>query len=113
MILRGEIWWASLPAPSGSEPGYRRPVLILQSDGFNRSRIATVIGLVLTSNTKLAEAPGNVLLSRHQTGLPKESVANVSQIITIDKNFLTERLGVLSDNILKQVEEGIRLILCL
>jgi len=113
VILRGEIWWASLPAPSGSEPGYRRPVLILQSDGFNRSRIATVIGLVLTSNTKLAEAPGNVLLSRHQTGLPKESVANVSQIITIDKNFLTERLGVLSDNILKQVEEGIRLILCL
>lgn len=71
VIRRDEIWWASLPAPSGSEPGYRRPVLILQSDDFNRSRIATVIGVVLTSNIKLAQAPGNVLLSRDQTGLPK------------------------------------------
>ena len=113
VIRRGEIWWASLPSPSGSEPGYRRPVLILQSDDFNQSRIATVIGVVLTSNTKLAQAPGNVLLSRHQTGLPKESVANVSQIITIDKNFLTERLRVMSGNILKQIEDGIRRILCL
>jgi mRNA interferase MazF len=88
-------------------------VLILQSDDFNRSRIATVIGVVLTSNTKLAQAPGNVLLSGQQTGLPKDSVANISQIITIDKNFFTERLGVLTGNLLKQIEEGVRLILCL
>lgn len=113
VIRRGEVWWASLPAPSGSEPGYERPVLVLQSDDFNRSRIATVIAVILTSNMKLALAPGNVFLSRQQTGLPKESVANVSQIVTIDKSFLTERVGVLRGNILKQIEEGIRLILCL
>jgi len=109
VIRRGEIWWASLPAPSGSEPGYRRPILVLQSDDFNRSRIATVIGIILTSNIKLAPVPGNVLLPGQRTGLPKDSVANVSQIITIDKSFLTERVGLLADNLLKQVEEGIRL----
>jgi len=113
VIRRGEIWWASLPSPVGSEPGYMRPIIILQSDDFNRSRISTVIGVVLTSNTKLAQAPGNVLLLRHQTGLPKESVANISQIITIDRNFLTQKLGLLAGNLLKQIEEGMRLILCL
>jgi len=113
VIRRGEIWWASLPAPSGSEPGYRRPVIILQSDDFNKSRISTVIGVVLTSNIKLAQAPGNVLLSKKQTGLSKESVANISQIITVDKDYFTEKIGTLKDNLLKQVEEGIRLILCL
>jgi mRNA interferase MazF len=113
VIRRGEIWWASLPAPSGSEPGYRRPLLILQSDDFNRSAIATVIGVVLTSNINLAQAPGNVILSKKQTGLPKESVANISQIITVDKDYFTERIGALKSNLLKQVEEGIRLILCL
>jgi len=113
VIRRGEIWWATLPTPSGSEPGYRRPMLILQSDEFNRSRIGTVIGVVLTSNIKLAQAPGNVLLSKKQTGLPKESVVNISQIITVDKKFFTERIGALKSNLLKQVEDGIRLILCL
>lgn len=113
VIRRGEIWWASLPAPLGSEPGYRRPALILQSDVFNQSRIATVIGVILTSNTKLAQAPGNVLLSGTHTGLPKDSVANISQIVTIDKHFLTEKIGVLSDKLLKQIEDGVRLILCL
>ena len=113
VIRRGEILWASLPAPSGSEPGYRRPVIILQSDDFNKSRISTVIGVVLTSNIKLAQAPGNVLLSKKQTGLSKESVANISQIITVDKDYFTEKIGTLKDNLLKQVEEGIRLILCL
>ena len=87
VIQRGEIWWASLPEPRGSEPGYSRPVLVVQADDFNRSRINTVIAVVITSNIRLAEAPGNVLLSRKATGLPKQSVANVSQLITLDKAF--------------------------
>jgi mRNA interferase MazF len=111
VIQRGEIWWASLPEPVGSEPGYRRPVLIVQSDDFNRSRIATVIAVVITSNTKLAQAPGNVFLPQKLTGLSKDSVANVSQVVTVDKSILTERVGVLPSNILKQVETGLRLVL--
>lgn len=95
----------------GSEPGYRRPVLIVQSDDFNRSRIATVIAVVITSNTKLAQAPGNVFLPQKLTGLSKDSVANVSQVVTVDKSILTERVGVLPSNILKQVETGLRLVL--
>lgn len=110
-MQRGEIWWASLPEPVGSEPGYRRPVLIVQSDDFNRSRISTVIGVVITSNTRLAQAPRNVFLAKRITGLPKDSVANISQIITVDKQFLTEKIGELPPNILEQVERGLRLIL--
>jgi mRNA interferase MazF len=113
VIQRGEIWWASLPEPTASEPGYRRPVLVVQSDDFNRSRIATVIAVVLTSNLKLAQAPGNVLLPRKATGLVKDSVANVSQVITIDRSFLTERVGVLPPHLLEQVEDGLRLALSL
>lgn len=113
MIQRGEIWWATLPAPVGSEPGYRRPVLIIQSDDFNRSRIATVIAVVITSNTRLAQAPGNVWLPRKVTGLSKDSVANVSQVITIDKSFLTELVGSLPLHFLEQVEEGLRLAMSL
>jgi mRNA interferase MazF len=111
VIRRGEIWWASLPEPTRSEPGCRRPVLVVQSDDFNRSRIATVIALVITSNTRLAQAPGNVLLTRKLTGLPKDSVANVSQIVTVDKSFLTERIGVLPPNMIGQIEKGLRLVL--
>lgn len=111
MIQRGEIWWASLPEPVGSEPGYRRPVLVVQSDDFNRSRIATVIVVVVTSNTRLAQAPGNVFLPQKLTGLPKDSVANVSQIVTVDKDFLTEKVRILPANILEQVERGLRLVL--
>lgn len=113
MIRRGEIWWASLPEPTASEPGYRRPVLVVQSDDFNRSRIATIIAVVITSNLKLAQAPGNVLLPRKATGLVKDSVANVSQVITIDKSFLTERVGTLPLHLLEQVEVGLRLVLSL
>ena len=113
MIRRGEIWWANLPDPSGSEPGYRRPVLIVQSDDFNRSRIATIIAVVITSNIRLAQAPGNVLLPQKATGLFKDSVANISQLITIDKNFLTERVAVLPSYLLEQVEDGLRLVLSL
>ncbi|OHB66161.1 MAG: mRNA interferase MazF2 [Planctomycetes bacterium RBG_13_60_9] len=113
VIQRGEIWWASLPESVRSEPGYRRPVLVVQSDDFNRSRIATVIALVITSNTKLAQAPGNVYLPQKLTGLPKDSVANVSQVVTVDKSFLTERIGVLPPNMIEQIEKGLRLVLCL
>ncbi|MCP4978428.1 MAG: type II toxin-antitoxin system PemK/MazF family toxin [Maribacter sp.] len=111
VIQRGEIWWASLPEPVGSEPGYPRPVLIIQSNDFNRSRISTSIAVVITSNKNLAQAPGNVFLPKKLTGLSKDSVANVSQVVTVDKSFLTERVGVLPSNILEQVENGLRLIL--
>ena len=112
-MTRGEIWWATLPAPSASEPGYKRPLLVVQSDDFNRSTISTVIAVVITSNLNLAEAPGNVLLSRKSTGLPKKSVANVSQLITVDKSFLSERAGRINPELLQEVEAGIRLVLSL
>ncbi len=112
-MRRGEIWWASLPEPIGSEPGSRRPLLIVQSDEFNRSRIATVLGVALTGNTRLADAPGNVLLPRKATGLPRDSVANVSQVITADRRFLTERIGTLASRDLLRVENGLRLVLSL
>ena len=113
VVHRGEIWWATLPEPLGSEPGYRRPVLIVQSESFNQSRIRTAIAVVLTSNTKLARAPGNVLLTGGATGLPKDSVANVSQVITVDKTFLTELIGFLPARKMQQVEDGLRLVLSL
>jgi mRNA interferase MazF len=113
VIRRGEIWWASLPEPVGSEPGYRRPVLVVQSDEFNQSRIATVIALSITSNVRLAQAPGNVLLPRKATGLSKDSVANISQIVTVDKSLLDERISTLPVKLLKQVEDGLRMVLVL
>jgi len=111
VVRRGEIWWADLVAPVASEPGYRRPVLIVQSDSFNRSRIATVVVVTLSSNLRLAQAPGNVLLSRRATGLAKDCVANVSQVITVDKGFLTEQVGMLPGYLLEQVEDGLRLVM--
>ena len=113
VITRGDIWWATLSAPTGSSPGYRRPVLVIQSNDFNRSRISTIIAVVITSNTRLAQAPGNVLLPRKVSKLPKESVVNVSQLITLDKEFLTERVGTLPQHYVKQVEAGLRLVLSL
>lgn len=110
-MKRGEIWWASLADPVGSGPGFRRPVLVVQKDAFNESRIATTVVVVLTGNLHLAEAPGNVLLSKKSTGLPKDSVANVSQIITIDKRFLTERVGHLPHSLYEKVEDGLELVL--
>jgi mRNA interferase MazF len=109
VIKRGELWWADLPEPLASEPGYARPVLVVQSDEFNRSRIATAIVVVITSNLKLAQAPGNVLLPQKATGLPKDSVVNTSQVLTIDKSFLTEKIGNLPNHLLIQVEDGLRL----
>ena len=96
VIAQGEIWWADLPPPSASEPGFRRPVVVVQGDALNRSRLATVVCVPLTSNLKWAGAPGNVQLSSRATGLPKESVANVSQVTALDRAWLTERAGKLS-----------------
>ena len=112
-MKRGEIWWASLPDPVGSEPGYRRPVLIVQSDEFNRSGIRTVICAAVTSNLNLAGAPGNVHLSTRASGLPKPSVVNASQLITIDKTRLTERIKGIDTQSMLQVDEGLRLIMTL
>ena len=113
VIQRGELWWANLGTPAGSSPGYRRPVLILQSNDFNRSRIATVIAAVITSNMRLAQAPGNVTLPKKASRLPHESVINVSQIITLDKRFLTEKVGSISLRYMKQVDAGVKLVLSL
>lgn len=112
-MRRGEIWWAELPEPAGSEPGYRRPVLIVQSDHFNRSRIRTIVAAVLTTNLRLAAAPGNVPVAADDAGLPRDSVVNVSQIITIDKTFLAERVGQIEDRVMLLVEDGIRAVLAL
>lgn len=112
-MYRGEIWWANLPDPVGSEPGYRRPDLVIQDDTFTQSRLRTVIVVIITSNIELATAPGNVLLPRDTTGLPRDSVANVSQIFTIDKVFLSERIGALPINLQAEVDEGLRIILYL
>ena len=112
-MQRGEIWWASLPEPSGSAPGYRRPLLIISANSFNVSRIATVIAAVITSNVRLADAPGNVRLPVRGTGLSKPSVVNVSQIVTLDKTFLTERIGRISTSLLASVDDGLRLALSL
>jgi mRNA interferase MazF len=96
VITQGEIWWADVPDPAGSGPGFRRPVVVVQGDPFNRSRIAAVLCVPLTSNLKWAGAPGNVLLETRMTGLPKDSIANVSQVVALDKSLLTERAGKLS-----------------
>ena len=111
MISQGEVWWADLPEPAGSGPGLRRPVIVAQGDSLNRSRIATVVCVPLTSNLKWADAPGNVRLPRGLTGLAKESVANVSQIVTLDKSLLTERTGKLSKSRLESILSGIDVVL--
>lgn len=110
-IAQGDVWWADLPAPRGSAPGFRRPVLVIQGDALNRSNIATVVCVPLTSNLKWASAPGNLLLPASMTGLPKESVANVSQIVTLDKSDLTERTGTLTRTKLEVVLSGIDVVL--
>ena len=111
MIAPGEVWWADLDEPSGSEPGFRRPVVVVQGDAFNRSRIATVVCVALTSNLRWADAPGNVPLTARITGLPKDSVANVSQLVTLDREALTERAGVLPAKKLELLLLGIDIVL--
>jgi mRNA interferase MazF len=111
VISQGEVWWADLPDPAGSGPGFRRPVVVVQGDALNRSLIATVVSVPLTSNLRWAEAPGNVLLSARITGLPKDSVANVSQIVSLDKELLTERMGKIPRAKLELILAGIEVII--
>jgi mRNA interferase MazF len=113
VIGRGEIWWANLPEPTGSSPGFRRPVLIVQSDAFNQSKIQTVVVAVITKNLELAKAPGNVTITARISRLPIDSVVNVSQVITIDKSLLTEFVSSLPNKKMEKIEEGLRLVLSL
>jgi mRNA interferase MazF len=110
-MRRGEIWWASLPEPSGSEPGYRRPVVLIQANEFNESNIRTVLCASVTSNLGLASAPGNVRISIRSSGLSKPSVVNVSQLITLDKRFLAAKVKRLDTQSMNQIDDGLRLVL--
>ena len=110
-IQRGEIWWADLPEPRRSEPGYRRPVLVVQADSFNASRIQTTIVAVITTNLELADAPGNVMLPARSAGLLRDSVINISQLLTLDRSFLAEHAGTLPLRLQRSVEEGLRMVL--
>jgi mRNA interferase MazF len=110
-MQRGDIWWATLPEPVGSGPGYRRPVLVMQSDAFNQSRIKTVVVLAITKNLALAKAPGNVLLTTRTSGLDIDSVVNVSQILTLDKILLTQQVSRVPSTKMAKIEAGVRLVL--
>lgn len=110
-MKRGEIWWASLPDPVGSMPGYRRPVLVIQSDAFNASAIKTVAVLAITTNLWVGSAPGNVRVGPGQSGLNRDAIINASQILTVDKSALTERVGRLADRVMQAVDEGLRTVL--
>ena len=112
-MKRGDIWWANLPPPSGSGPGYRRPVLVIQSNAFNASNISTVLVAVITSNLALSDAPGNVRLSKSSGGLSKASVVNVSQLLTMDRGLLGKRVGSLPARMMQRVDAGLKLVLSL
>jgi mRNA interferase MazF len=111
VIAQGDVWWADLAVPGGSEPGFRRPVVVVQGDTFNRSFLRTVVTVPLTSNLRWAEAPGNVRLTARATGLSRDAVANVSQVVTVDKTALTDRVGKLSGRKLDLVLAGIDVVL--
>jgi len=111
VVAQGHVYWANLPDPTGSGPGFRRPVVVVQGDALNRSRIRSVVCVPLTSNLRWAEAPGNVLLPARTTGLPRDSVANASQIITLDRELLTEEVGKLSKRHLELILTGIDIVL--
>ena len=110
-MIRGEIWWVDLGIPHGSEPGFRRPVLIVQNDGFTKSSLSTVIVVPITSNVALAEAPGNVFLSIKQSGLPRDSVINISQLTVLDRSRFEEKVKKLKPELLRSVETGLRIVL--
>ncbi len=110
-IEQGDIFWINFGNPKGSEPGYKHPCVIIQNNVFNKSRINTVVVCVITSNLKRAEAPGNVFLKKGEGNLPKDSVVNISQIITVDKTFLIEKIGSLSQPVVEQIIEGIKLLI--
>ncbi len=111
MVRRGELWWVDFAEPVGSAPGYRRPAAVVSADRFNRSRIATVIVAAVTSNTRLADAPGNVALPAGSSGLPKDSVVNVSQLLAVDRGLLDRRIGMLPSAQLAVLDRGLRLVL--
>lgn len=111
MIVRGEVWWATLPVPTGSEPGFRRPVVIVQSDAFNRGAIPTLVAAALTTNLRLADLPGNVLIPKTTSGLPRDSVANVSQLVTVDRAQLDDRQQRLPVSVMNAIDRGLRLVL--
>ena len=111
VIHQGEIWWANLPEPSGSEDGFRRPLVIVQGEQFNRSRIATVVCVPLTSQLRWADSPGNVLLPARSTGLPRDSVANVSLVLAVNKSQLDEPVGLVTEPQLQQIFNGIDMVL--
>jgi mRNA interferase MazF len=110
-MKRGEVWWASLPAPTGSGPGFRRPVVIVQSNPFNQSRIATVIVAIVTSNLAIADAPGNVRIGKTESGLAKPSSVNISQLYTVDRELLTQRVRALPADTMRNIDQGLRLAL--
>jgi mRNA interferase MazF len=110
-MIRGEIWWVDLGIPFGSEPGFRRPVLIIQDDSFNNSNIDTIVVVPLTTNIKLVDAPGNYLLNKKDTHLSQDSVVNVSQIVTLDRKRFIERVSKIKINQMKKIEDGIKLVL--
>ena len=109
-IRQGEIWWADLSELLGSGPGFRRPIIVIQGNPFNESKISTVVCIPLTSNLKWAAAPGNIVLKKRVTGLAQDSVANVSQIVSLDKSILTERSGRVPDSSLKQIFHGLDIV---
>jgi mRNA interferase MazF len=111
VIARGEVWWAELDEPTGSGPGFRRPVVVVQGDALNRSRIATAVCVPLTSNLKWLEAPGNVLLPARSTGLPRDSVANATQVVAIDRSLLSERVGRVSARQVESILDAIDVVL--
>ena len=111
MVARGQLWWVDLPDPTGSEPGFTRPALIVQADSFNRSKLATVVIVAIASNLRLANAPGNVMLPKSKSGLTKDSVVNVSQLSTIDKDSLKEPITLLDKATMLQVDEGLAFVL--
>lgn len=110
VIRQGDVFWVDLGEPSGSAPGYRHPHVVIQNNLFNRSRINTVVVCAITSNLKRAAAPGNVLLEKGEANLPKRSVVNVSQIFTVDKANLVEKIGTLSSKRVHQILDGVRLL---
>jgi mRNA interferase MazF len=110
-VARGEVWWADLPDPVASSPGGTHPVLVVQANAFNRSRLSTVVAVVITSNLRLADMPGNVLVPARESGLPRPSVVNVTQVITADKSFLRSRAGRLKPETLERVEHGLSVLL--
>ena len=111
VINQGDLYWLDLGEPQGSEPGFRRPYVVIQNNAYNSSAINTVIVCALTSNTRLAHAPGNVLLKQGEAGLPKESVVNVTQVYTVDKGALIEKIGALSKARVQQILEGLSRVL--